>query len=171
MKCPFKQDLYLIYSIKNGVGTTMTTECVVGKLHELLVPVISIITVYIVYQQWKTNRLKLTLDRYDRRYRIYEEVRFILYKLLNDPNKNDIPQFARTVSGAIFLFGPEIQQSIDDIIEHGSRICELYSIWRDDKQVDYHANTEKQINNESNWILRQDELVKKQFMKYLRIYD
>ena len=44
----------------------------------LLTPVIAIVAVYIAWQQWQTNRQKLILDRYDRRLRIYEEVRKIL---------------------------------------------------------------------------------------------
>ena len=41
----------------------------------LLTPIIAIIATYIAYQQWKTNQLKLNLERYDRRLEVYEEVR------------------------------------------------------------------------------------------------
>ena len=44
----------------------------------LLTPVIAIVATYIAWQQWKSNQLKLHLDRYDRRLRVYEEVRQIL---------------------------------------------------------------------------------------------
>ena len=47
----------------------------------LLTPVIAIVATYIAWQQWKTNQLKLHLDRYDRRSAVYEDVRQILTSL------------------------------------------------------------------------------------------
>ena len=38
----------------------------------LLTPTIASIGAYIAWQQWKAYNLKLKLDRYDRRVRIYE---------------------------------------------------------------------------------------------------
>jgi len=74
-----------------------------------LTPLIAIITAYIAYQQWKTNQLKLHLDRYDRRLKVYEEVRKILSIIVRDAKANfvDLLEFRRAVSEADFLFGPE----------------------------------------------------------------
>ena len=60
----------------------------------LLTPIIAIVTVYIAYQQWKTNELKLKLEKYDRRLRVYEEVIKILrdleLKILRTDEHGDI---------------------------------------------------------------------------------
>jgi hypothetical protein len=81
-------------------------------LQGLLTPLIAIITTYIAWQQWQGNKLKLNLDRYDRRLRIYQEV----VKMLKTCANGEIQEFsviidfgAATAEGD-FLFGPEIRQ-------------------------------------------------------------
>ena len=49
----------------------MTT---VQIMQALLTPLIAIIATYIAYQQWNTNKLKLKLDRYERRLRVYQKI-------------------------------------------------------------------------------------------------
>jgi endonuclease V-like protein UPF0215 family len=53
----------------------------------LLTPVIAIVATYIAWQQWKTNALKLHLDRYDRRLKIYQEVKKILSIIIRDAKR------------------------------------------------------------------------------------
>ncbi len=78
----------------------------------LLTPVIAIVATYIAWQQWKTNRQKLNLERYDRRLRIYEEVRKILSLISRDAvaSMEDLLKFRTSVSEADFLFGPTLVQ-------------------------------------------------------------
>jgi hypothetical protein len=75
----------------------------------LLTPVIAIIATYIAWQQWKTNKQKLNLDRHDRRLRVYEEVIKILSIITRDAKASteDLLKFRTSVSEADFLFGPE----------------------------------------------------------------
>ena len=77
----------------------------------LLTPVIGIITTYIAWQQWQTNRNKLKLDRYERRLQVYKEVvRFIGIALQNaNYDNNELMTFRPTVSEADFLFGEEVE--------------------------------------------------------------
>ena len=92
----------------------------------LLTPVIAIVATYIAYQQWQTNRKKLNLERYDRRPRVYEEVRKILSIILRDANASteDLLKFRTSVSEADFLFGPEISEYIDQNYKRG------LSLWK-----------------------------------------
>jgi hypothetical protein len=53
----------------------MFIEQIIRILHALLTPVIAIVAIYIAWQQWQTNVQKLNLARYDRRLRVYEEVK------------------------------------------------------------------------------------------------
>ena len=87
----------------------------------LLTPVIAIVATYIAYQQWQTNRKKLNLERYDRRPRVYEEVRKILSIILRDANASteDLLKFRTSVSEADFLFGPESSEYIDQNYKRG----------------------------------------------------
>lgn len=56
----------------------MCVEQLIEIFEALLTPVIAMVATYIAWQQWKTNQQKLNLERYDRRLRVYEEVRKIL---------------------------------------------------------------------------------------------
>ncbi|WP_162350166.1 hypothetical protein [Pseudoxanthomonas gei] len=74
----------------------------------LLTPLIAIVATYVAWQQWKTNQQKLVLDRYDRRLKVYEEVRKILSIIVRDAKASyeDLLAFRTSVSEADFLFGP-----------------------------------------------------------------
>jgi hypothetical protein len=39
----------------------------------LLTPAIALITTYIAWQQWNATKLKMKMERYDRRLKIYQE--------------------------------------------------------------------------------------------------
>src|SRR5262245_66272538 len=68
----------------------MPNEEILKILQGLLTPVIGIVATYIAWQQWKTNRNKLNLDRYDRRMRVYQEVvRFISIGIRYDNYDDD----------------------------------------------------------------------------------
>lgn len=56
----------------------MDAKDAVALFNAFLTPLIAIVAVYIAWQQWQTNKHKLELELYDRRLRIYEEVRKIL---------------------------------------------------------------------------------------------
>jgi len=86
-----------------------------------LTPLIAVVTAYIAWQQWKTNQQRLVFDRYDRRLRVYEEVRRILSIITRAANVSveELLRFRTSVSEADFLFGPEITAYIDAIYKHG----------------------------------------------------
>ncbi|MDP3515507.1 MAG: hypothetical protein Q8S20_22410, partial [Sulfuritalea sp.] len=90
----------------------------------LLTPLIAIVATYVAWQQWQTNRLKFILDRYDRRLRVYEEVRKILSIILRDAKASyeDLLKFRTAVSEADFLFGPEVPEYIDEIYKRGVKL-------------------------------------------------
>lgn len=141
----------------------------------LLTPVIAIVATYIAYQQWQTNRQKLILDRYDRRLRIYEEVRRILSIILRDANAStdDLLKFRTSVSEADFLFGPEIQAYIDEIYKRGLNLWrwnEEYRDHRQEKPPGYdHSKVVEEKHKELKWLTEQFEPAKQKFKKYLDV--
>ena len=85
----------------------------------LIAPLIAIITVYIAFQQWKTNKQKLDLDKYDRRLKIYQEVIKLLKKVsMTQVNLDELVIFRAAVAEADFLFGPDILDYIEEICSH-----------------------------------------------------
>lgn len=141
----------------------------------LLTPTIAIIATYIAYQQWKTNQQKLKLERYDRRLRVYEEVRKILSIIFRDAKATteDLLKFRTSVSEADFLFGPEISEYIDEIYNRGLDLCRWNDEYRDHTQEhpeDYdHAQVVKNKHQELSWLKEQFKPAKEKFKKYLDI--
>jgi hypothetical protein len=102
----------------------MTWQTVVNIFSALLTPVIAIIATYIAWQQWKANELKLRMERYERRLRIYQDVIKMLSLIMRDADAKieDLMTFRANTAEAIFLFGPEIQKYIDEIFSQGLKL-------------------------------------------------
>jgi len=100
----------------------MCTNQVIEILNALLTPTIAIVATYIAWQQWRVNKQKFDLERYDRRLRIYQEVRKIISIVLRDARVSyeELLKFRASVSEADFLFGPEIPIYIDEIYKRGA---------------------------------------------------
>jgi hypothetical protein len=140
-------------------------------------PLIAIITTYIAWQQWKGNQLKLKLDRYERRLRIYQEV----VKMLKTCGNGELREFAVIIdfgaatAEADFLFGPEIRQYIDEISSRAGKLRSANVQYKDYTQpvpVGYdHEKIVSEMNVQANWFV--DQLVgfvaRDEFRQYLTI--
>jgi hypothetical protein len=74
-------------------------------------------TLYIAWQQWKSNVRKAVLDRYERRLRIYQHVVEILRFIVRDfkPEIHDLLKFSADTAEADFLFGEDIPNYLNEI--------------------------------------------------------
>jgi len=141
----------------------------------LLTPLIAIVAVYIAWQQAITSRQKLNLDRYDRRLRIYEEVRKVLSIILRDAkaNTDDLLKFRVSTSEADFLFGPEVPRYIDEIYRRGLNLWRWTQEYRDLSQEHVegydHNKVVDEMHKELTWLTDQFEPAKQKFKKYLDI--
>jgi hypothetical protein len=151
----------------------MDTNQVAEIFKGFLTPLIAIVAVFIAFQQWKTNQQKLNLDLYDRRMRIYEEVKKILFIIEKDAtaSKEDLWRFYSSVSDADFLFEAEISKYINEIYKRGFAL----HIWNE-KYRDYTQNVPAGYNHdevvkgkdtELSWLIEQFEPAKDKFKKYL----
>lgn len=141
----------------------------------LLTPVIAIVATYIAWQQWKTNQLKLHLDRYDRRLKVYEEVRQILSIIVRDAkvSHDDLLKFKRAVSEADFLFGPEIPAYIEEIYQRGLKLQYWSGEYRDYTQSIPEGYDHQKVCNgkhaELKWLSAQFEPAHQNFKRYLNV--
>ncbi len=153
----------------------MCIEQIADVSKALLTPLIAIVATYIAWQQWQTNRQKLVLDRYDRRLRVYEEVRKILSIILRDAGASydDLLRFRTSVSEADFLFGPDITEYIDELYERGVKLQYWNGEYRDYTQPKPEGYDHKKIvdgkHSELTWLTAQFEPAKQKFKKYLDI--
>jgi hypothetical protein len=141
----------------------------------LLTPLIAIVATYIAWQQWKTNKQKLVLDRYDRRLHVYEEVRKILSIIFRDAKASydDLLKFRTSVSEADFLFGSEITSYIDEIYSRGVKLQYWSGEYRDFTQEMPEGYDHQKVcdgmHSELNWLIEQFEPAKQKFKKYLDV--
>jgi len=141
----------------------------------LLTPVVAIVATYIAWQQWKTNQQKLVLDRYDRRLRVYEEVRKIIGIILRQGKASyeELLRFWAAVSEADFLYGSEITDYIDEIYKRGVNLqswTEQYRGSTQEKPEGYdHQKVIEGKHSEFEWFTKQFEPAKQKFKKYLDI--
>lgn len=141
----------------------------------LLTPVIGIIALYIAWQQAKTNRDKLNLDRYEKRLKIYKEVvRFIQIGCTKaNYNADELMNFKPNVSEADFLFGEEISNYIDELQKRAVNLSvwnEEYRDYSQPKPEGYdHQEVVSEKHKELKWISSQIEQSRILFKKYLDV--
>ncbi len=147
-------------------------EQIIEILGGFLTPFIAIVAVYIAWQQWQTNALKLKLELFDRRYRIYEAVQKILRSFCakSTLSLEEIHEFHWSVSESEFLFGPEIPNYLKEIVLHGK---ELYACNKESQVDDLHSRALKGLNEEREWFTKQYEnqfeVARTKFKKYLDV--
>ncbi len=151
----------------------MCMDRIIEILTAGLAPVTTIAVVYIAWQQLKTNKQKLKLDKYDRRLHVYGEVNNFIYIAIRKDTvtDEDFRKFNTSVVEADFLFGEEITKYIQDVRGHAAKLRRWKNEYRDDTQdkpVDYDHNTVvKELFKERLWFSKQPEDTTELFRKYL----
>jgi len=146
-------------------------------LQALLTPFIAIVATYVAWQQWKGNQLKLRLERYERRLRIYREVVKILILVLRDADvkTDDLLRFRAATAEADFLFGAEIPEYIEEVFRRGLRLSTVNKQYRDARQETAPGYDHQQIVEESHaqltWLSDQFPVAKAKFAKYLNVSE
>jgi hypothetical protein len=151
---------------------------IVSILQALLTPTIAAITTYIAIQQYKGNRLRLKMDRYERRLRVYQEVVKMLKIGSNGkPEWSEIIDFSSQTAEGDFLFGPEIREYLNDIVTRATKLRSAHFEYRDINSpgpVPAHYDHNKvveEMGSQQQWFTDQivNSLVKSKFKKYLNI--
>ncbi len=152
----------------------MESQQIINFFSAFLTPLIAITMVYIAYQQWQTNKLKLRKDLYEQRLSIYKSTIELVYTVisLRYANNDQIIKYARGTSNNVFLFGDEINEYLLKInkkalrLKHASESIQRLSnkVDRDTKRIEEQATVENEI---FSWFSNQPENVEKMFKKYL----
>lgn len=152
--------------LMNGCSTTLSVIATI---------IIAAAGVFISWLQWSLNRQKLRLDLYDRRAKIYEDVKnFIHIAAGEDLPEEELNRFRLCSWQADFLFDPEIPAYLYQLALHGDllsghnrRIREINTRDFDVKTHRYHDALAREVDNEVHWFLRQLDQVTEKFHKYL----
>jgi hypothetical protein len=150
---------------------------IISILQALLTPTIACVTTYIAIRQWHDNHLRLKLERYDRRLRIYQEVLKTLRRICADfaPKLEDLLNFSAATAESPFLFKAEIPAYIDEIFRRANELRVANVIYRDGtkhgpQDADAYSKAIDEIHAQSSWFPEQVVTVATQkFKPYLHI--
>jgi hypothetical protein len=151
---------------------------VISILQGLLTPTIAVITTYIAWQQWKGNKLRLKMDKYDRCLRVYQEVVKMLKLCANGEIRefSVIVDFGAATAEGDFLYGPEIRPYINEISIRAAKLRSANVQFKDFTQPappGYdHEKIVNEISTQTAWFVEQlveKSAAKNKFAKYLDI--
>lgn len=105
-------DFYTLQIIKPVVEATKDQSVWLQYLSGLTTPVLAAFGIWIAWSQWKTARMKLKLDLFDKRIVVYEAVRKAIGNLGNfDYSISDLRNdYLNGIAGARWLFDEEMAQ-------------------------------------------------------------
>jgi hypothetical protein len=85
-------------------------------LQGLLTPIIGLLAVYIAYQQWITNKDKIKLDKFDRRFAIYDAARELRRRIRQHSwaSEQEIFDFRMKTRDAVFLLDDELGSYLEE---------------------------------------------------------
>ncbi|TBF41478.1 hypothetical protein [Rhizobium leguminosarum] len=88
-------------------------------LAALLTPTIALAVAWISFQQWRTARSKLTLDLFEKRYAVYQNVQASLVLIAAHGGSKGTGAFKSMFEAwreSQFLFGPEVASRLDELL-------------------------------------------------------
>ncbi|MGA2868940.1 MAG: hypothetical protein ABSF34_07255 [Verrucomicrobiota bacterium] len=131
---------------------------------------ISCAVAYVAWQQWKTARDKLQLDRYEKRFRIYNAttdfISAVAWNVSGNIGQEQVVKFDIARSEAYFLFAGDndLLKFLDDLRQKAGDLA----TWKEQakgQEVGSEASKEREKLN--NWFHDQFDAAKHRFAPYL----
>ena len=131
--------------------------------------VTALIALYIAYEQWKTNRDKVKLELYDRRYKIYDETRrFISSAVRNgDLTNEDFSKFYEVLPETRFLFQDDVYSYMQELINKGANLHADSVIASGSSENPHYKNAVEKAGDIVNWYGKQYDKLHVIFKPYL----
>ncbi|MEW6143605.1 MAG: hypothetical protein AB1598_01160 [Thermodesulfobacteriota bacterium] len=150
-----------------------TTKLIIDTLSAVLVPIIAILTAYIAYQQYRTNKNRLRFELYDKRFEIYLSIKtFISYIVSKaDVDIDRAFQFLRETREAEFLFDKEILEYTDEMYKKALKIHAIVASYESLPTGDRRTELVNEQLSLVTWFSSQVEIASKKFSKYLSLKD
>ena len=155
-----------------------TADILIEVLKVTPVTIVGVIALYVAWQQWKTNQQRLRHELYDRRLRIYTEVRKFISVALNDMQVETLFEFSRATAEADFLFGPDtgpIAAYLRDLSSHSNKLVRWNQEYIDSTQPSPPGYDHQAVVNgmaeEKQWFADQPKKARRLFTDYLNLWE
>jgi hypothetical protein len=140
----------------------------------LLTPLLTVIALWIAYQQWRTNRIKVQHDLYDRRIGVYWALtQFLVQTQLqsNDVNYNSIVPFGQKVKESYFLFLEEISNYLEEVLGKAMNLCDLNYKLNNAQFEAERPRLASEFGKSLDWFKQQlDSIAREKFKAHLKLY-
>jgi hypothetical protein len=83
----------------------------------LATPAIALLAIVVAVLQWRTAHQKVVLDLFERRMKVYSEIRAVIASIVSSgklPNEKHF-EFMRAIDGAKFLFGRKVNDYLSEL--------------------------------------------------------
>ncbi len=136
---------------------------------------IGFIATYIAWQQSQSTQLKINMDRYERRLKVFLETQKFIAQVNRDlkPEIPDLFGFYAATSEADFIFPLEIRKYLDEIYSHANKLRSAKEQYRDYTQICHagydHQNICAILEEQANWFMDQHKIALEKFRQYMDI--
>jgi hypothetical protein len=135
----------------------------------------AIIAVWIAYRQYHNDRVRVTMELYEKRFAIYKAFTDLLDAISCEAtaNEDQIRTYSQKTRDSYFLFGPEVGEYIEHIFKQAWELrCQDKKIHGPhgppvgpEREALCHTNVEL-----LKWFNRHAEVGRRKFRKYLALY-
>lgn len=137
-------------------------------------PVVAVVGAWVALQQMHLARVKLQHDTYDRKYAVFQAVRWVLIVvagLKRAPTLEDMRSFINEMAAAPFLFDNQLVKYLNEIERRVSRANGLYEfIIKTDLSTDEQkASASRELDEHVSWLSEQCYLVTEKFRTALEL--
>ena len=132
--------------------------------------IIAGIVAYIAYMQFKTNRDRLRLELYEKRFSIYKGLNTIIRSYIRDLDISidALKEFRAKTHEAAFLFDDDIVQYLEEVYNNARKLNSLNYKNKKNLPDPEGGKIVKEIQETGNWLERQLIDSKHKFSKYLK---
>ena len=137
----------------------------------LLTPVIGLLAGYVAYQQWLTNKDKVKLDKFDRRFAIYDAARELRRAIRQHARatEDEIFDFRMKTRDAVFLLDDDLGRYLE---EFGDKAWQILMMEGEIEHEHDQHKLAKLIDDQRAlkvWITDQADPLRDKFRKYLSV--
>lgn len=129
-------------------------------------------TAYYAWRQHKLDKTNLKLEAYDKRSKIYQEIKDYLSYITNkqEIKSNTTTEFKMKTTEAAFLFDDnDIEKFIEEIYEKGNHLQNLIFNVKATQDESKKQNLNNEIDKDYEWFSKQYQIAHKLFSKYLKL--
>jgi hypothetical protein len=138
----------------------------------ILAGTIGVVTIYIAWQQWRTNRNQFRLHLFDRRIAVYDAVLDLSMRLAakGTISKEELHQYATVIKVVSFIFDDKLQAYCDELFKKGGQLSMAYEVMQAPSAPSYQQMVELH-RDLVLWFIEQIKELKPRFERFLRIRE